>query len=119
MPVLMRTGVFYHPRGRDRVLTTLDAELPWHGVPRVALGGEYRLSEQWELRAGTRWDLRDVRNLLGWIEAVESRERYGGALKAAAGTTLRLGAADVDYAAQWWMGLGLVHALSVSWSLGG
>ena len=115
LPGAFRGGAYYHPHGLERMSIALDAEVPFQETPAVALGYEYRFIPEWDIRAGTRWDYNDVRNLLGWLGAIQSSELYGSALKAAAGTTLRMGRADVDYAVQWWNDLGFVHALTVAW----
>ncbi len=118
LPGAMRAGLTYDPP-RQRVLTlTADVEAPFQNAPLLALGGEYRVLPEWTLRAGTRWSTEDVRKLRGWIDPNSSAEEQGGeAVKIAAGTTLRVGAVAVDYGAQWWRELGIVHALSVAWSI--
>lgn len=115
LPGAFKAGAFLHPRGLERMSIELDAEAPFYEVPALALGYEYRVMSEWDVRAGTRWDSNDIRNLLGWLGATGNAEHYGSALKAATGTTLRTGHADVDYALQWWSDLGIVHALTLSW----
>ncbi len=117
LPGEFRGGAYFRPHGLERMLVTVDAELPFQEVPAVAVGYEYRVIPEWDVRAGTRWDYNDVRNLLGWIGATQADELYGSALKASAGTTVRAGRADVDYAVQWWNDLGFVHALTVGWRI--
>jgi hypothetical protein len=118
LPGALRGGLFYHPRGRRQLALVADVELPFHGAPVLAVGGEYRVIAEWQLRAGTRWDTDDARNLYGWFNPSEEvRARGGEAVKMAAGTTVKVGPVGVDYAAQWWRELGLVHSLSVAWSI--
>jgi hypothetical protein len=119
LPGAARAGVFYQPQGQRQLVLTADLEAPLHAAPALALGGEYRVMPEWQLRAGTRWSRDDLRNALGWIDPNAGITEQGGeALKLAAGTTLRIGPVAVDYAAQWWRELGLVHALTVAWSSG-
>lgn len=114
LPAAARVGMFYHPRGKQLALA-LDAEAPLHGVPALALGAEYRVIPEWQVRAGTRWDYHDFKNAYGWINpSANLEERYGEAVKLAAGTTVRIGPVDVDYAAQWLRDLGFVHSLGIS-----
>ena len=115
LPGAFRAGAFFHPQGLEKMSVALDAEVPFYEAEALSLGYEYRVLPEWELRAGTRWDYNDLRNFLGWIGANPSTERNGSALKAAVGTTVRTGPADVAYALQWWNDLGFVHALTVSW----
>jgi len=117
-PASMKAGVFYHPRGLDALAITGEAEIPWHSAPGFAMGLEHKLSAQLDVRAGMHGDANDVRAVLGWTGLQSQRELYGTAPRAAGGATFRLGRADVDYAAQWWRGMGLAHALTVAWSLG-
>jgi len=117
-PASLKAGAFYHPRGLDALAITGEAEIPWHSAPGFAMGLEHRLSSQFDLRAGMHWDVNDMRAVLGWTDFQPKREVYGTAPRAAGGATFRLGRADVDYAAQWWRGLGLAHALTLAWSLG-
>jgi hypothetical protein len=118
LPAAARAGIFYHPRGKRQLALAADLEAPLHGVPGLALGAEYRVIQEWQLRAGTRWDYNDFRNAYGWINPSSGiEERYGQATKLAAGTTVRIGPVDVDYAAQWWRELGFVHSLGVSWAV--
>lgn len=117
LPAAARVGAAYEPRTQRALTLVADAEFPLHAPAAVSAGAEYRLLPEWEVRGGTRWSREDVRNLLGWIDPNAGIEERGGeALKLAGGTTLRVGGVAVDYAAQWWRGLGLVHALSVTWS---
>jgi hypothetical protein len=118
LPGMVKGGVFYHPRGRRQLALVADVELPFYSAPVLALGGEYRVLSEWELRAGTRWDSDDMRNLYGWLNpSADTGERGGEAVKLAAGTTVRVGPVGVDYAAQWWRELGIVHSLTVAWSI--
>jgi hypothetical protein len=118
LPAAARAGVYYQPRGRRQLALAADLEAPLHGAPALALGGEYRMLAEWDLRAGTRWSRDDLRNLLGWIDPNAGIEERGGeAVKLAAGTTLRVGPVAVDYAAQWWRELGIVHSLTVAWAV--
>jgi hypothetical protein len=118
LPATAKAGLFYHPRGKRQLALALDAEVPLHGVPALAIGAEYRVMPEWQLRAGTRWDYHDIRNAYGWINpSSEIEERYGESTKLAAGTTVRIGPVGVDYAAQWRRELGIVHSLGVGWSL--
>jgi hypothetical protein len=118
LPGMARGGLFYHPRGRRQLAILADVEVPFYGAPVLALGGEYRVLSEWDLRAGTRWDSNDFHNLYGWLNpSAGIRERGGEAVKLAAGTTVRVGPVGVDYAAQWWRELGLVHSLTVAWAM--
>ena len=118
LPGMVKGGLFYHPRGRKQLAIVADVELPFYDAPVLALGGEYRVLSEWELRAGTRWNTDDMRNLYGWLNPSADIEKRGGeAIKLAAGTTVRVGSVAVDYAAQWWQSLGLVHSLTVAWAI--
>jgi hypothetical protein len=118
LPGAARAGVFYQPQGQRQLVLAADLEAPFHAAPALALGGEYRMIPEWLLRAGTRWSRDDLHNVLGWIDPNAGIvERGGEALKLAAGTTLQMGPVSVDYAAQWWRDLGIVHALTVAWSI--
>ena len=118
LPGMVKGGLFYHPRGRKQLALIADLELPFYSAPVLAVGGEYRVLSEWDLRAGTRWDSDDVRNLYGWLNPSEEiRERGGEAVKLAAGTTVRIGPVGVDYAVQWWRDLGVVHSLTVAWAI--
>jgi hypothetical protein len=118
LPGMVKGGLFYHPRGRRQLALAADVEVPFHSPPVLAVGGEYRVLSEWELRAGTRWDADDIRNLYGWLNpSADIGERGGEAVKLGAGTTVRVGPVEVDYAAQWWRELGVVHALTVAWSI--
>lgn len=120
LPGALRAGAFYQPRRQRQLTLTADLETPFHSPFVVAAGGEYRVIPEWTLRAGTRWNREDLRNLRGWIDPNAGIEERGGeASKLAAGTTLRIGPVAVDYAAQWWRDLGFVHYLTVGWSTGG
>ena len=115
LPGQFKVGGYLHPPGLERMTVSLDAELPFYNVPALALGYEYRIIPEWEVRAGTRLDYNDVKNILGWTGATKSIEQNGSAFKASGGTTLRMGNADVEYAVQWWTDLGFVHSITVSW----
>jgi hypothetical protein len=118
LPGAARVGVSFDPRSKRELTLVADVETPFQGVPVLALGGEYRVLPEWILRAGTRWSADDLRNLSAWVDPNVTRDEHGGeAVKLAAGTTLRIRTFAVDYAAQWWKELGVVHALSVAWSL--
>ena len=118
LPALLKAGLFYHPSGRNPLVLTADVEAPAYGQPAVAVGGEYRVIPEWELRAGTRWDADDLRRVYGWVApGASSSSRGGEAVKIAAGTSVHVGPVDVDYAAQWWRELGLVHSLTVAWAI--
>lgn len=118
LPGAVRAGVFYQPRGERKVVLTADLEAPFYSAPLVAAGAEYRVISEWTLRAGTRWSRDDLRNLFGWIDPNSGIEERGGeAAKLAAGTSLQVGPVAVDYAAQWWRELGIMHALTVAWAL--
>lgn len=118
LPGAFRAGVTYDPPRRRALTLTADVEAPFQNSSTLALGGEYRVLPEWALRAGTRWSAEDVRNLRGWIDPnTQQEERGGEAVKLAAGTTVRVGPVAVDYGAQWWRELGIVHALSVAWAL--
>lgn len=119
LPAVVRAGAVYQPRGRRHLTLAADVDLPWHSAPRASLGAEYAVLPEWVLRAGTRWSAEDVRNVAGLIDPNAGLEERGGeAVKLAAGTTVQVAGVAVDYAAQWWRELGLVHALSVAWSVG-
>jgi hypothetical protein len=118
-PGLLKAGLFYHPKGWEQALVTADAELPFYDAPALALGIEYHYLPQWDLRAGTRWDTHDIGGILNDIGALHSQQNYGSALKAAAGTSLRLGNVGVDYALQWWVNLGFVNTVTIAWIMGG
>lgn len=120
LPGVLRTGAFFRPPANRKLVVIGDLELPLHSAPVLALGGEYRVLSEWQVRGGTRWSAHDLRNLAGWIDPNAGiEERYGDAVKLAGGTTVRVGSATVDYAAQWWRGLGLVHSLTLGWALDG
>jgi hypothetical protein len=117
LPAAVKGGMFYHPRGRKQMTLTADVEAPFYGRPVLAVGTEYRVIAEWDLRAGTRWDSDDLRTVYGWVvPGAEAEPRGGEAVKLAAGTTVRVGPVEVDYAAQWWRELGVVHSLSVAWA---
>jgi hypothetical protein len=119
LPGALRAGAFYQPRRQRKLTLSADLETPFHSPYVVAAGGEYRVIPEWTLRAGTRWNRDDLRNLRGWIDPNAGIEESGGeASKVAAGTTLRVGPVSVDYAAQWWRELGFVHYLTLGWSAG-
>jgi hypothetical protein len=118
LPGAARAGITYQPPRNRQLLLAADLELPFHDAPALALGGEYRVLPEWGLRAGTRWNRDDFRNLAGWLDPNAGIDERGGeALKLAGGTSVRVGPVSVDYAAQWWRELGLVHALTVSWEM--
>jgi hypothetical protein len=118
LPGAVRAGLWYQPQGQRYLVLTADAESPFHAPPLLAIGGEYRMLPEWVLRAGTRWNTDDLRNVMGWVDPnAELEERGGEAVKLAAGTTVRVGSASVDYAAQWWRELGLVHSLTIAWTV--
>lgn len=120
LPGALHAGAFYQPRGQRQLTLTADFETPFHSPYVVAAGAEYRVIPEWTLRAGTRWNREDFRNLRGWLDPNAGIEEQGGeASKLAAGTTVRVGPVAVDYAAQWWRDLGFVHYLTVGWSPGG
>ncbi len=120
LPASIRAGVFYQPRAQRQLVLVAEAETPMHSSPSLTLGGEYTLRPEWIVRGGTRWTVEDVRNIFGTIDPNAGIvERGGEAVKLAGGTTVRVGPVSVDYAAQWWRELGVVHALSVGWSVGG
>lgn len=117
LPGAVRAGVSYQPRARRQVALSADVEAPFHTPLVLALGGEYHVMPEWTLRAGTRWNSEDLRNLRGWIDPNAGIEERGGeATKLAAGTTLRIGPVAVDYAAQWRRELGIVHFVTLAWS---
>lgn len=119
LPAVVRAGAVYTPRGKRPLVLAADVDLPWHAAPRASLGAEYTVLPEWVLRAGTRWSTEDIRNLYGEIDPNAGVEERGGeAVKIAVGTTVKVGPVSVDYAAQWWNDLGLVHALTVAWSTG-
>lgn len=119
LPTVVRAGAAYQPRGRRQLVFVADVDVPWHASPVATIGAEYAVMPEWALRAGTRWSAEDARNLLGVIDPnADIEERGGEAVKLAAGTTVKVGPVAVDYAAQWWRELGIVHALSVSWTVG-
>jgi len=117
LPADFRVGGFIHPEGLEDMSIELDAEAPFYEPAALSLGYEYRIIPQWDLRAGTRWDTDDIRNLLGWAGAIQNTETGGSALKATVGTTLEVGRADVDYALQWWNDLGFVSMLTLTWHM--
>jgi hypothetical protein len=118
LPGMAKAGIFYLPRGKSQLALTADVEAPFYSPPVLAVGTEYRVLSVWELRAGTRWNADDFHNLYGWLNPSEGiRERGGEAVKLAAGTSVHVGPVDVDYAAQWWRELGLVHSLTVAWAI--
>jgi hypothetical protein len=119
LPAALRAGAYFQPRSQRKLTLTADFETPYHTPFALAAGGEYRVIPEWTLRAGTRWNRDDLRNLRGWLDPNSGIEEEGGeASKIAAGTTLRVGKVAVDYAAQWWRDLGFVHYLTVGWSAG-
>jgi hypothetical protein len=118
LPGMVKGGLFYHPRGRKQLAIVADVEVPFYSPAVVALGAEYRVLSEWELRAGTRWDYNDIHNLYGWLNpSAGIHERGGEAVKLAAGTTVKVGPVGVDYAAQWLQSLGIVHSLTVAWAI--
>lgn len=117
LPGMFRAGAFFHPQGMEKMSVDVDAEVPFHEPAALDVGCEYRVIPEWDLRAGTRWDYNDVHNLLGTLGATQGVEEGGSALKASAGTTLRAGRANADYAVQWWQDLGFVHAITLSWRI--
>jgi hypothetical protein len=120
LPLAVRGGVAYQPRGNRQLTLVADAVAPWHASPYVALGAEYAVMPEWTVRGGTRWSGDDVRNLVGVIDPNAGIEERGGeAVKLAAGTTVQVGPVAVDYAAQWWRELGVVQSLTVSWQARG
>ncbi len=120
LPTVLRAGAFYQPPANRHLVAIGDVELPFYSAPVLAIGGEYRFSDEWQVRGGTRWSYHDLRNLAGWIDPNAGiNERYGDVVKLAGGTTLRVRSATVDYAAQWWRGTGIVHALTLGWALDG
>lgn len=119
LPAALRAGAAWQPRGRRQLVLVAEAEAPLHAAPSAALGGEYTVRPEWVVRAGTRWSSEDVRNLMGQIDPNAGIDERGGeAVKLAGGTTVNVGPVSVDYAAQWWRELGVVHALTVAWSMG-
>ncbi len=117
LPGDLRVGAFLHPQGLEKMSIELDAEAPFYEPAALSLGYEYHVLPEWDVRAGTRWDYDDIRNLLGWLGATQTTERGGNALKASAGTTLQVGRAGVDYALQWWNDLGFVSLLTLTWRM--
>jgi hypothetical protein len=118
LPGMAKGGVFYHPRGRKQLALVADLEVPFYSPAALALGAEYRLLSVWDIRAGTRWNSDDLRNLYGWLNPSEGIDERGGeAVKVAAGTTVHVGPVGVDYAVQWWRELGTVHSLTVAWAI--
>gem|GEM_PF-1883654 len=117
LPLAARVGAAWQPRGRRPLTLVAEAEAPLHAAPSLALGGEFAVRPEWVVRGGTRWSSEDVRNALGEIDPNAGIEEQGGeAVKIAGGTTVRIGPIAVDYAAQWWRELGIVHALTLSWT---
>jgi hypothetical protein len=117
LPADFRVGGVIRPQGLEDMSIELDAEAPLYEPMALSLGYEYRVLPEWDLRAGTRWDSNDIRNLLGWLGATQNVETGGSALKASVGTTLQVGRADVDYALQWWNDLGFVSQLTLTWRM--
>ncbi len=116
LPLAVRGGLAYQPRGNRQLTLVADAVAPWHASPYAAVGAEYAVLPEWSVRGGTRWSVDDVRNLVGVIDPNAGLEERGGeAVKLAAGTTVQVGPVAVDYAAQWWRELGVVQSLTVSW----
>ncbi len=117
LPGAFKAGTFFHPQGLEQMSIAVDAELPFFNVPALALGYEYRVIPEWDVRAGTRLDYNDIHNLLEWGGAIQSSELNGSAMKVAAGTSLHVGDFNVDFAEQWWTDLGFVSQLAVSWCM--
>lgn len=118
LPMSLKGGFYYHPLDLPKGRVTVDVELPWHDAPLLLGGIEYAYSPGLILRAGTRANLPELQYYLA--KATDQRPGYfegGNALKAAGGLTFQADGVGVDYAAQYWLGLSWVHALTVRYAV--
>lgn len=118
LPVSVKGGFFYYPLELPKGRVAMDVEVPWHDVPRVAGGLEYAYSNALVLRAGTRVTLPEVKYYA--LKASDQRPGDfdgGSALKATGGLTFQTEGVGLDYATQFWLGLGWVHAITLRYAV--
>lgn len=118
LPVALKGGMYYYPLDLPRARVAADLELPWHGAPLLSGGVEYTVSPALQVRAGTRFDFDELGHYLDLALGEEPGDLMGGnALKIAGGFTFQADGVAVDYAAQYWLYLSWVHAVTLRYAI--
>lgn len=118
LPASLKGGFFYQPTDWPKSRVAVDLELPWHDAPLLAGGVEYEYLPSLTLRLGSRFDWNEAQYYYYKATDQQPGQLQGGnALKLAGGFTFRADGVAVDYAAQYWLDLSWVHALTVRYAL--
>lgn len=119
LPGSLKGGLFYQPADRRGTRLLADLELPFLDSPLFSFGVEQALNPFFLLRAGTRLDYHEAKYLALVALAQEDRDFHGGnAMKLTGGFGVLWEGLSLDYAAQWWRDLSLVHAVTVRGGVG-
>ncbi len=118
LPLSVKGGMYYYPMELPKGKLAVDLEIPWHDVPKLSGGIEYAYSQGLIVRAGSRIDWNEFNYLLDQASGNSQGDLVGGnALKMTAGFTFQVEGVAVDYAAQYWMNLSWVHAVTLRYAL--
>lgn len=116
LPLILKGGLTYQSLNLKNAVFILDLNLPYHYTPYLSGGVEYEISRYFTLRAGSRFNLPETNAF--FEEFVLDRRNVfpdRSAVKAAGGFSLNQKMFSIDYAAQYWHWLGVVHWVTVKW----
>ncbi|MFC1585067.1 hypothetical protein ACFL5V_05935 [Fibrobacterota bacterium] len=119
LPVEVKGGMVFHSLSIPRARFALDLCAPYHNFPYLTGGFEYSLADSFVIRGGTRLNSSDLKNYFRDYVLSRSVEENTGtnALKLAAGFSLIKNIFSLDYAAQYWHWLGVVHWVTLKWEV--
>jgi hypothetical protein len=117
LPLELRGGMVYHSLGRANSKVVLDVCVPYHYYLYLAGGIEHTVVESLTLRLGTRFNLPTVETAFRkYVLSTKAEENTArNALKLAAGFSFTTGTVILDYAAQYWHLLGIMHYVTMKW----
>jgi hypothetical protein len=119
IPLEIRGGMVFHSLSMPKSRIVVDVCVPYHNYPYLAGGIEHQIKNSLTLRAGTRFNLPEAqtafRNFILSQDTDENTAR--NALKLAGGFSFFMDFLTLDYAAQYWHLLGIVHYVTFKWKV--
>ncbi len=114
LPMEFRAGMAYRGLGNRQTNGVLDVAIPYHNFVYVNAGVEHNVSRGFTLRAGTRWNYNEIESYFREFVLNRKIDNPGAnALKLSVGASIDQKTWGLDYAAQYWHNLGILHWLTL------
>jgi len=119
LPLELRTGMIVNSLRRSNTLLAVDINVPYHNHPYLSGGFEYGFTRTFIARLGSRINIPELKTYFRQIALNRNIEETAGknVMKLAAGFTVKTKRIGIDYAAQYWHLLGVVHWVTLKWRM--